>query len=199
MEEDKPAIEILKDYASQTGRKARFQESDKSTFLVHSHIMHGRIIYFPDRQSDKRYFAAYSNPRFFGIRAMYSGVFIPVDLPESVNVQIRKKTIFDRLRFLNMRKTYRFDERQLDRKLLLTGEHADRALSVLHDPKIQHEIYEFMMNNPRYWLLINDIDISYIPEFKTGSYLGFLRANWELDGDEIEHLFRSIKRIEKLL
>ena len=197
--DDKPAIEILKDYARQTGRKARSQESDQSSLLVHSHIRHGRIVYFPDNQTDKRYFAAYSNPRYFGIRSIYSGVVIPIDLPKSVNVQIRKKTIFDRLQFINMRKTYRFNDRQLDRKLLLTGENVDRAVSFLHDPKTQHEIYDFMMNNPRYWVFINDIDMSYIPELNTGSYVGFIRANWELDGDEIEHLFASIKRIEKLL
>lgn len=196
---EKTAKELLQEFADKTGRQAQSSVKDQSVFAMHTQTMHARIIWFADTPGSNRFFAAFSNPKYFGIRAIYSGVFIPVDVPKKALVHIRKKTIFDKLKLPNLRKTEKFNNRKLDKKLLLNGEQIDRAIKIIHDQKIQHEILNFMIKNPRYRVIINDFDMSYIPEFSTKSYLGLVRIDWECDEENIENLFSEIKQFEKHL
>ena len=139
----------------------------------------------------------YSNPKYFGIRAIFSGVFIPVDVPKKAHAHIRTKTIFDTINIPNLRKTAKFNNKKLDKKLLISGEQIERANKILHDQKTQHEILGFMKKNALYRVIINDFDMSYIPAFQTSSYLGLVRTDWEVDGAKIEQLFEDIKQFEK--
>jgi len=196
---EKTAIEILTEFAHRTNREVQTNEEDMSFFTNHTHTRHARTIWFPDKPGEKRYFGAFSNPRLVGIRSFYSGVFIPIDVPQKAIANIREKTIFDKLKLPNLRKTGKFNNKKLDKKLLISGEQIERASKILHDQKIQHEILGFMKKNPPYRVIINDIDLSYIPLFKSKSYLGLVRAFWEIDGENIEKLFEDIKQFEKHL
>lgn len=197
--EDKSAIEILQEFAKQTGREPQSHVKDMSFFMNHTHTVHARTIWFADKPGSNRFFAASSNHTHIGIRASYSGVFIPLNIPQKAIAHIRKKTIFDRLQLPNLRKTEKFNNKKLDKKLLISGEQIERANKILHDQKIQHEILGFMKKNPRYRVIINDIDLSYIPLFKSKSYLGLVREFWEIDGENIENLFNDTKQFEKHL
>ncbi|HKK59172.1 MAG TPA: hypothetical protein VJ937_06820 [Salinivirga sp.] len=196
---EKTAIEILKDFAKRTGREPQSHVKDMSFFMNHTHTVHARTIWFADKPGSNRFFAASSNHKHLGIKASYSGVFIPLDIPQKAIANIRRKTLFDRLQLPNLRKTEKFNNKKLDKKLLISGEQIERASKILHDQKIQHEILGFMKKNPPYRVIINDIDLSYIPLFKSKSYLGLVRAFWEIDGENIEKLFEDIKQFEKHL
>lgn len=196
---EKTAIEILKEFAHRTNREAQTNVKDLSFFVNHTHIRHARTIWFPDKPGEKRYFAAFSNPGLVGIRSIYSGVFIPIDVSQKAIANIRKKTIFDKLKLPNLRKTGKFNNKKLDRKLMISGDQIEKTIKIIGDTKIQHEIYDFMKKNPVYRVVINDFDMSYIPELKSTSYLGLVRAYWELYPEKIEYLFNEIKQFEKHL
>src|SRR6056297_2393949 len=145
---EKTATEILTEYAKKTGREATSSEEDRSFLAVHTHTRHARTIWFRDKPSANRFFAASKNPDSFGIQGFYSGVFIPVDVSKEAKVHIRKKSIFDKINFPNLRKTAKFNNKKLDRKLMISGQQIDKATKIIGDPKIQHEIYDFMKKNP---------------------------------------------------
>ncbi|WP_462281656.1 hypothetical protein [Salinivirga cyanobacteriivorans] len=196
---EKTAIEILTEFAHRTNREVQTNEEDMSFFTNHTHTRHARTIWFPDKPGEKRYFGAFSNPRLVGIRSFYSGVFIPIDVPQKAIANIRKKTIFDKLKLPNLRKTGKFNNKKLDRRLMISGDQIDKTIKIIGDPKIQLKIYDFMKKNPVYRVVINDFDMSYIPELKSTSYLGLVRAYWELDPEKIEYLFNEINQFEKQL
>lgn len=197
--EDKSAIEILQEFAQKTGRKATWNEKDQSVLIGHTHTRHARLIWFRDKPTENRIFAAFSNPNFFGIRSFYSGVFIPVNVSKEAKINIRKKTIFDKINIPNLRKTAKFNNKKMDRKLMISGEQIDKATKIIGDPKIQQEIYDFMKKNPLYRIIINDLNMNYIPQFKTNPYLGLVREHWEIEGEKIENLFNDTKQFEKHL
>lgn len=196
---EKTAIEILKEFAHRTNREAQTNVKDLSFFVNHTHTRHARTIWFPDKPGEKRYFAAFSNPGLVGIRSFYSGVFIPVDVSQKAIAHIRKKTIFDKLKLPSLRKTGKFNNKKLDRKLLISGDQIEKTIKIIGDPKIQHEIYNFMHKNPVYRVVINDFDMSYIPEFKDRAHLGLVRMYWELKDEKIEELFEQVKQFEQYL
>ncbi|ALO15210.1 hypothetical protein L21SP5_01564 [Salinivirga cyanobacteriivorans] len=141
---EKTAIEILSEFAHRTNREVQTNEEDMSFFTNHTHTRHARTIWFPDKPGEKRYFGAFSNPRLVGIRSFYSGVFIPIDVPQKAIANIRKKTIFDKLKLPNLRKTGKFNNKKLDRRLMISGEQIDKTVKIIGDQKIQLKIYDFM-------------------------------------------------------
>lgn len=196
MSEEKGALELLIEYAKRTGRNATFEETNQSALLSNRQFMHGRMIWFADNTRDNRVFAAYSNPKYFGFQSIFSGVFIPIKAPKEVKLMVCRKIFLDNLNLSSLGKRVKFGDRKLDRKLLIIGSNPFDGADLLYDAKIQSALYSFLLANPLYRLVVNELYLDFIPSFEHQSYLGLVRMGWDTD-NTIETLFTEIKKFER--
>lgn len=195
MSEEKEGLQLLIEYAQQTKREAQFTEKDMSMATPHRQFMHARTLWFPDKPKENRIFAAYSNPKIFGFQSVYSGVFIPIKASKDTQLMVRQKIIFDRITSMFGSKI-RFNNKKLDRKMIITGTVSYDRLDILHNAKMQNALYSFINKTPRYRIVINDLFLDFVPQLKNQSYLGLVRMGWDTD-EKIEELFEAIKPFEQ--
>lgn len=194
MSEEKTALNLLIDYAKQTEREATYGVKDLSTFSTHHIFMHARTIWFRDKQNSERIFAAYSNPKVFGFQSVFSGVFIPTKAPKETVLMIRRKIFTDCLN-APFRPKIRFNDKKLDRKLIVSGTVTNDDVDLLHNAKIHQALFDFTILNPSYRIVLNDLNMKWLPQFQNKSYLGLVRMGWETT-QKIEDLFEHIKHFE---
>ncbi len=200
MYNDKSAIEILTEFAKNTGRKIEFLEQPYPKGFIRPVAYHKRKLYIPGNKEETSYFICYQDSTEFGEHAMYSGVFVPISVPESFRIKVRKKDVIDKLNVFSRKKSIKTENQDFDSQVVLTVSDPDKAKLILKNKNIQGIIIKAFKLNEEFKIAINEVDISFVPPFKNKSYFGiYSTQQWILERETIETLFWLIEKFRSLI
>ncbi len=203
MEQDRPSIEILKEFAKSTERSIEFTENPHKSIIMHPVKLHRRSLYIPNDANQKSFFVCFGDSGAaanIGEQVLYSGVFIPVPFPKNSNVKIRKKNILDNFNIFYRKKFLKSGFQSFDEKVTIRGSDSTTAKKLLNSRKVRDNILKTFEMDESLSIGLNTVNADFVPQFKNGSYLGVYTINgWILEQEKIEKLFKIMDTIRKIL
>jgi len=190
MSQDKSAIEIIREFARKTGREAIFTEKPYPSTAMQRIVYHRRTIYLEGINNKAICFASFADSREFGKYALFSGIFMPVELPLSTTISIRNKDILDKLNPFNKKKMPSSGIPSYDAKTVISGNDPLSVKKIFQERRFQRLVDQSLPLAPGIVIAVNEANIGFIPEFKGKSHLGiFITREWITDTSMIEGLF----------
>ena len=98
------SVDNLKEFARKTGREIEFEEKVYPPAPPNNITYHRRTLYIPNGNS---YFVCYADSKEMGPQGVFSGVFAPIELPDSFQVVFRKKDILDKINIFRTTHLYK--------------------------------------------------------------------------------------------
>ncbi|MFK5854784.1 MAG: hypothetical protein QM503_01550 [Bacteroidota bacterium] len=200
--EDKSNIEILEEFARSTNRDIAHKEIPYPLTGIHTFRKYKKYIFIPYSNSEKsNYFIWYSNPyASVGDYTVFSGAFIPISSRVKSSLNIRSKTILDKVNIFSKKKANRVGNDNFDSKVVITGEIDSAARRLLSQSKIQSQLLKALEIANFMTISINEYNIDFVPELKDKSYLSIINPqSWDLEKDTIEEIFRLMERIRNII
>lgn len=197
MNEEKSSIEILKEYASRTNRKIEYDEKIyPNTYQV---IFHRRTLFIPNNESGSSYFVCFQDNREMGEYRQFSGVFIPIEVPVTLEARIRRKDVLDKLNPKTKKRSIHIDS-SFDSKFILMGNDDARIKKLFFNFTVQQLIIKMFELEDVMFIGINNVNTDFVPGLKGTSNLGvYTTQKWILERDEIEKLFLTAEAMKRLL
>lgn len=190
MNKEESAIDPIKDYARKTGRELIYKERPYPAVAMQRNIYHRRTLYLKGTLGNTPCFACFADSREFGKYALFSGIFIPVDLPLTSNISIRNKDILDKINPFNKNKQLKTAIPSMDRKTFITGNDPLAVKKIFQERRFQQLTDKALPLDPGIVIAINQADIGFIPAFENKSHLGiFITNEWITDTRLIEKLY----------
>jgi hypothetical protein len=195
MSEEKSAIDLFNDYARKTGRELIYKEQPYPSTAMQRITYHRRTLYLNDRTADNICFACFADSREFGKYALFSGIFMPVDLPLTCHISIRNKDILDKLNPFNKKKLLKTGIPAYDAKTVITGNDPLAVKKIYQERRIQQLTDLALPLDPGIVIAINEAGIDFIPSFKDKPHLGiFTTTEWITDNSLIDKLYTIAER-----
>jgi len=200
MENEKSSIEILKEFASRTGRKLEYTEKPYPSTAIHPVTYHRRTLYMPNNDGGTSYFACFGDSREFGKYSTFSGVFIHCPVSASIEIEFRNKDILDRFNPFQNKKTHSSGYRNFDSNVIIKG-NDQRAVHKLSDKsQVRELILKTFKIDSALIIGVNSDPLNFVPGFKGSSNLGiFMIEEWILDTKQIEKLFEIAEALREFL
>ena len=203
MEQEKSSIDILKEFAKRTGRDIEFSVKDHDYAVLHPVRYHQRSLYITNNPGQTSYFICYGDsgaPANIGEKVLYSGVFIPVDLPRDSIIKIRRKDILDKLNIFKKKKYLRSGFENFDAQATIRGSDSLSAQKIAKSRKVQENILKAFILDESLTIGLNTVNANFVPHLKNQSFLGVYSLNgWILEDKKIEQLFSIMEEIRKYL
>ncbi|HKL38944.1 MAG TPA: hypothetical protein VJ876_08615 [Bacteroidales bacterium] len=199
MTEEKSAIEELTELAKRSGRELKSSEqAHKTSTPIHPVTYHRRKVYMANKENATSFFCWYADSTEFGDYRLFSGAFIPLDLPRSCQLKIRKKDVLDRWNPFRKTKSLKTGSGKFDGSVVVTA-HDDLYLrSLLFDGKIQQRVLEVLDMEPALKVGVNLVNLDFVPSLQDRSHLGlFFTQHWEFKLERVERLFQLIERFRE--
>ncbi|MEA3317566.1 MAG: hypothetical protein U9R54_06375 [Bacteroidota bacterium] len=138
MEEEKSAIELLKDFAKKTGRQINISEKRHPSIGIKGRVFHKNYAIISDKKNHNGYFVNYFDAKQFDDNAKYSGFFFSIDAPSTSKIQIRKKNILNKLNpfFKKNRFTSRYQD--FDSQAIITENDLNLTSNIFRNRKFQN-------------------------------------------------------------
>jgi hypothetical protein len=201
MEQEKSSIDILKEFAKRTGRDIDFTTKDHDYTIMYAVRYHQRSLYIPNNQNHTSYFICYGDsgaPSNIGESVLYSGVFIPVDLPKHSSIKIRKKDILDKINIFKKKKYLRSGFENFDDKTTIRGNDTLSAQKIAKSRKVQDNILKTFELDVSLTAGLNTVKADFVPHLEGRSLFGIYSLNgWILEDKKIEELFSIMEEIRK--
>jgi len=199
MEQEKSSIDILKEFAKRTGRNVEFSTKNHDYTIMHPVRYHQRSLYIPNNPDQTSFFICYGDsgaPSNIGESVLYSGVFIPVDLPGDSIIKIRKKDILDKLNIFKKKKYLKSGFENFDAQTTIRGNDSLSAQKIAKSRKVQENILEAFNLDESLSIGLNTVNASFVPRLKDRSLFGIYTLNgWILEEKKIEKLFEVMENI----
>jgi hypothetical protein len=193
---EKPAVEELQDFAKRTGRTFHYNEKPLKTGPLVNITYNYRNLYIPNDHRESSFYVSRSNPQHFGNYENYSGVFIPINLPMAVNCTIRKKDILDKINPF-FKPPLKTGVQYFDAKTVVDGRGATEIRKFLKGSAVQELILKVLDVRETFRVLVNELDMSFIPGLKGQSSLGIVQPKeWVLDPSTIEKMFEIAEQLK---
>jgi len=197
MNEEISSIEILKEFAENTNRKGEFYETlyPANTIPRYNHYL--RKVYIPNNEEKLSYYVAFQDSKSFGDHAVFSGIFIKLEIPKSVNIIVHKKDIIDKINPFKGNNVHKTGFNNFDSKILIKGNDQYIIKNIFFDTKIQELTIQSLGLKEGLMIALNEFNIEFIPEFKEKSSIGLVwTRQWILDTALIEKMFKTIENIQ---
>ena len=190
MENDKSATTILKEFAKRTDRNFEFTEKPYPSVAMHKVTYHRRMLFIPNNINENSYFVCFGDSKELGPKALFSGVFMHVDLPVSTIMTVRKKDVLDKLNPFSKKKYCKTGIPGFDSQVRITADDPAAVKRVFQDRKMQKLVKDAIKLDAGIIVGINDVNIDFVPILKEKSHLGvYIQQEWILDCKMIEKLF----------
>lgn len=188
---EKSPLEILKDFACNTGRRIETFEDRLSSTSLFTLQQTKRTAIMQNSLQDDLCFCWYNHPKSFSDFSMYSGVFLTSKIPEHIKFIIRKKNFFDRLIPASHHKRFKTGDFEFDSKFMITGQNLQNIPAVLKNLKVQNLISEIIETDLRIQISFN----SFFPDFEhfknKKNLIGiFIKDFWILEIEVIERIIQ---------
>ena len=206
MEEDKSALEILKEFADKSNREIKHFRKDYPIDRIRPRFLYKSFAIIKDEPSSSVYFVNYSDSKAFGDSAFFSGLFFPITASESTNIYIRKKTILDKVNPFANKESYRTRFSDFNSKVIITENDINYTNKILNNNKAQTLIVEALNLDERIRIGVNNLKIDIIQDInenyklETGSYFEiYIIGQWLLDDSTIEELFKIANELKEVI
>ncbi len=206
MEEDKSALEILKEFAEKSNREIKHFRKDYPVDRLRPRFLYKSYTIIKDEISNHVYFINYSDSMAVGNNAFFSGFFFPISATDSVNINIRKKNILDKVNPFSNKRTYMTRFSDFNSKVIITENELNYTNKILNNYKVHTLIIEALDLDERIRVGVNNLKIGAIQdinenyELKTGSYFEiYIIGQWLLKDSIIEELFNIANKLKELI
>ena len=199
--EDKSNIEILREFAKSTNRSIVDKEIPYPLTGIRTFQRYKRMIYVPNNSEKTSYFIWYSDPYAkIGYPTIFSGAFIPLSSRIKSRINIRNKTILDKLNIFSKTKSNNTGNKHFDSKVVISGNIDAAVKRLLSHARIQDQLLKALEIERFMNISLNEYKIDFVPEFKGTPYLSIINPqSWELEKNDIENLFRRIEKIRDII
>lgn len=190
MSDHNSSVEVLKTFANRTGREFDYTETPYPSAMMSKVTYHRRTVYIPDGNKN---FACFADSKEMGPKALFSGVFVPFEAPQSTTIVIRKKDILDKMNPFGKKKTCTTGIPTFDSLVRITSNEPAVVKRIFQDRNIQNLVREAFKLDMVIIVGINDLDVGFVPALKGKSHLGiYTQQEWIQDSKRIEQLFHLL-------
>ncbi|MRT92569.1 hypothetical protein [Ancylomarina sp. 16SWW S1-10-2] len=198
MEEEKTAIQELKEFAKKTKRDI---DCDEKTYVASGinprHLVKQHVI-ISNLADNEAYFVSYCDMAAVGDSAMYSGFFFPIEFPSSTLIKVRQKNILDKMKLFSKKLRFKTQSRKFDSKVIIEENDERFSGKLFYSQTLQSLILEIFKLDPRLKLCVNHIDTGIVPDLKNKSTLGiYITEQWLLDEQLIKKLYVLVGKLKK--
>ncbi|MFT5749299.1 MAG: hypothetical protein ACI93S_000554 [Ancylomarina sp.] len=198
MEEEKTAIQELKEFAKKTKRDIDCDDKAYAATGVNPRILVKQHAIISNLAENEAYFVNYCDMAAFGDSAMYSGFFFPVEFPSSTLIKVHQRNILDKMNIFSKKPEFKTQSKKFDSKVVIEENDERASGKLFYSQGIQSLILEIFKLDPRLKLCINHIDTGIVPDLKNKSTLGvYITEQWLLDEQLIEKLFALVGKLKK--
>jgi hypothetical protein len=199
MTEEKSAIQELSEIARRSGRELKFSEQPhKTSTAFHPVTYHRRKVYMPNKEKATCYFCWYADSTEFGDYRLFSGAFIPWDIPRASRLRIRKKDVLDRWNPFRKTNLFKTGSHKFDGSVVFSGQDDLNVRSLILDGKFQQFVLDALEVDPAVKVGVNLVNLDFVPPLQERSHLGvFFTQLWEFNPERIEQLFALMERFRE--
>ena len=184
------SVDRIKEFARKSGREVVYNEQAYPPVPPSNITYHKRTLYIPNGNS---YFICFANSKELGPQGVFSGVFIPIDLPNSFQVVFRKKDILDKLNLLQRKKFVKSGIPGIDSKISIQTNEQAIVKRMLQERNMQHRIKNGLDSADAMLAGVNHMEVDFVPGLKARSHFGiYTQMTWFEDASIIEKLFQII-------
>lgn len=197
MEEEKTAIQELKEFAKKTKRDIDCDDKAYAATGMNPRILVKQHVIISNLAENEAYFVSYCDMAGNGDSAMYSGFFFPVNFPSSVRVKVRQKNIFDKMKLFSKKLEFKTQSRKFDSKVIIEENDERASGKLFYSHSLQNLILEIFKLDPRLKLCVNHINTDIVPDLKNKSTFGiYITEQWLLDEQLIEKLYALVGKLK---
>lgn len=196
------AVDVLKQFAKDTGREIYAKEEPFDLGVTSRITYHVRKVYIPVDDKHELFYISYGNSRDFmhDKYANFSGVFFPINLPNTTVLKIRNRDILDKINPFLKESDFKSNNKDFDSKVVIEENDIFSAKSLLNREKIQKITSQILDHNQLLNIGVNNLKIDFVDEINGKSHLGiYLLNDWIIKPEEIEFLFEKVRRIKAAL
>jgi len=197
MEEEKTAIEELKEFAKRTKREIDCKDEAYVGSGINPRTLFKQHAILSKSTEDEAYFINFCDMAHSGDNAMYSGLFFPVDFPASTLVKVRQKNVLDKMNPFSKKAEFKTDWKKFDTKVIIEEGDKESVKMLFQSQGTQSLILDIFKLDPRLKLCVNHIDVGIVPELKNISTLGiYITEQWLLDEAIIKKLYTLVGKLK---
>lgn len=193
-------IDSIKQMAKKSHRTLTFKEIPYPISTgIHQFQKYKRMGYMEDQTGNSNYFVWYSD--HYSKMAEYQifcGVFIPVDLPKNIKINIRSRHILDQLNPFETRMKTNSDI--FDKQVSVRSNDDAMARKFLSKSRLQKSIIESLKIDPGLQISINEMDVDFVKPLENKSHLSILNEqSWLVEKKEVDGLILAMEGIQRNL
>lgn len=198
---NKSNFDALSAIAKETGRRIEYNEVPYKSSRAARFPIYRATAYIPFNSNGSSYYVCFWDSfEKIGENTVYSGVFVPVSFPKTLQFTIHEKNILDKFNKLFGSKSYKTGNSIFDSKAEITTNDPSKISKILHDTKIQKLILEAMKINHTINVSLNEINIDFVPALKNKSLFGIHdNQQWLLEKNQINLMFKLIEDLRKII
>jgi len=197
MEEEKTAIQELKEFAKKTKRDIDCDDKAYAATGVNPRILVKQHAIISNLAENEAYFVNYCDMVAFGDSAMYSGFFFPVEFPSSTLIKVRQRNILDKMNIFSKKSEFKTQSKKFDSKVVIEENDERASGKLFYSQGLQSLILEIFKLDPRLKLCVNHIDTGIVSDLKNKSTLGiYITEQWLLDEQLIKKLYVLVGKLK---
>jgi len=197
MEEEKTAIEELKEFAKRTKREIDYKDEAYVASGINPRTLLKQHAILSKLTEDEAYFVNFCDMAHSGDNAMYSGLFFPVDFPASTLVRVRQKNVLDKMNLFSKKAEIKIGWKKFDSKVIVEEGDEASLKKLFQSQGTQSLILDIFKLDPRLKFCVNHIDVGIVSELKNRSTLGiYITEQWLLDEAVIKKLYTLVGKLK---
>ena len=197
MEEDKTAIEELKEFARRTNREIDYKDEAYVGSGINPRSLVKQHAILSKSNDDEAYFVNYCDMAGIGDNSMFSGLFFSVDFPASTLVRVRQKNVLDKMNLFSKKPEFKTDWKKFDSKVIIEESDERSSRKLFYSQGTQSLILDIFKLDPRLKICVNHIDVGIVPELKNKSTLGiYITEQWLLNEAIIKKLYELVGKLK---
>lgn len=195
--EEKTDSELLREFARSTNRSIVEKETPYPKSGVGIPQKFRRIVVIPNNEEKTSFFIWFSDPYArIGISTVFCGAFIQIPSKVKAKINIRKKTILDKIDVFSRSKANKIGNDFFDLKVVMKGIPGPAEKRFLSHSRMQDQVLNALEIEGILNISLNEFKIDFIPELENASYLSMVNPqSWIIERNFIEQTFRQIEKI----
>jgi len=196
MEEEKSAVDILKDIAKKEGWEISVKER---VLNRRTHDRTYRVVVIKNPLQKDTFFISATTQNMAKYE-FYSGIFIPVNGFSRFKLHMRNRNILDKLNVFKNKQGFKIGNTKFDSNVLVETNHDTEAHKLLSSSGIQYDIIQFFKRSNLLHIGVNENNPDFNSELKAKSCLSvFINNEWMLDEEIIHETFRIAEKLKNKL
>lgn len=198
---DNKDYQTLDSFAKKTNRKLSFSEKFYKTSSSNRYPKYRTEVYIPHNENGLSFFVClYDTFNRFGEHSVYSGTFIPVSISDSINFNIRKRTIIDKFNTLFRDNGFKTNNSYFDSKVVINGNNDSIMAKYLGNIKVQRILLKSFEISQTMNISLNKMNTDFVPELMNKSHIGIYdKQKWFMDKDQINKMFDLIEELRQII